>query len=120
MNQDASRHANNDSRSTIGAAGWFAGGGVGAEYRFDLQRKAMLQQHRPGLRLCLARTRECKRLGELATDRASKEVYHALASRWGLLSQDREFLAQMDRLLGCEREASGDPAAGYRRNLAGT
>ena len=81
----------------------------------------MLQQHQPGLRLCQARTRECERLAELATDRASKAVYLALASRWRSLSRDREFLAQMDRLLGSEQDFSGDTLwPGNRRNLPRT
>jgi hypothetical protein len=69
--------------------------------------KAMLQQPRPGILLCLDRAGECERLAELAGDPRSKQTYIHIAGQWRALAAHQEFVGQMDSLLRREhtREA---------------
>jgi hypothetical protein len=63
------------------------------------REKAMLQQPRPGIRLCLDRAGECERLAALAGDPRSKESYIRIANHWRALAAQREFVEQIDGLL---------------------
>jgi hypothetical protein len=86
----------------------------------EFGEKAMLQQHRPGVRLCLERAGECERLAELlAGDPRSRETYVRMASQWRALAAQREFVEQIDGLLASsgtskrqELEASPSSALG--------
>jgi hypothetical protein len=68
----------------------------------------MAEQQRPGVRLCLQRASECERLAELAGEPHWKDVYLRIAGRWRALAADREFIVQMDALLRCEPDCSGN------------
>ena len=73
----------------------------------------MLQQHRAGIRLCLARAGECERLAELAGDPRSKASYIRIANLWRALAAHREFVEQMDGLLasfGLSKREALDPS----------
>jgi hypothetical protein len=75
----------------------------------------MLQQPRPGIRLCLERAGECERLGELAGDPRSKETYVRIANQWRALASHREFVEQIDSLLaasGASKREEPDPSPG--------
>jgi len=65
----------------------------------EFGEKARLQQHRPGVLLCLERADECERLAELAGDSRSRETYVRMASRWRALAAHREFVEQIEGLL---------------------
>jgi hypothetical protein len=59
----------------------------------------MVQQSRPGVKLCLARAGECERLAELAGDPRSQETYLHIANQWRALASHQEFVEQVDSLL---------------------
>src|SRR5713101_6772 len=55
----------------------------------EFGEKAMLQQHRPGVLLCLELAGECR----------SRETYVRMASQWRALAAHREFVEQIEGLL---------------------
>src|SRR5258707_1228812 len=65
----------------------------------EFGEKAMLQQHRPGVLLCLERAGECERLAELAGDSRSRETYVRMASQWRAHAAPREVVEQIEGLL---------------------
>jgi hypothetical protein len=75
----------------------------------------MLQQLRPGVRLCLDRAGECEWLAELAGDPCSKETYVHIANQWRALASHQEFVEQIDSLLaasGGSKREEPDPSPG--------
>src|SRR5260370_37825399 len=62
----------------------------------EFGEKAMLQQHRPGVLLCLERAGECERLAELAGDSRSRETYVRMASQWRAPAPHQDFVAQIE------------------------
>jgi hypothetical protein len=65
----------------------------------EFGEKAMLQQHRTGVRLCLERAGECERLAELAGNSRSRETCVRMASQWRALAAHPEFVEQIDGLV---------------------
>jgi hypothetical protein len=74
----------------------------------------MGRQTRAGVRLCLNRAAECKRLAELSADVLSRETYLHMATQWRALAADREVVEQFDGLLAADarQDGEGDPSAG--------
>lgn len=71
----------------------------------------MLQQPRPGVRLCLDRAVECARLAELATDPRSKKTYVRIANQWRALAAHQEFVEQFDGLLTSSGGSDPSPSS---------
>jgi hypothetical protein len=67
----------------------------------------MLEQHRPGIQLCLDRAGECERLAELAADPRSRQTYLRIARQWRSLAAHSEFVRQMENLLACSGKSKG-------------
>src|SRR3989442_15127129 len=65
----------------------------------EFGEKAMLQQHRPGVLLCLERAGECERLAGLAGDSRSRETYVRMASQWRAPSAHPGIVEQIEGLL---------------------
>src|SRR5260370_39513021 len=77
----------------------------------EFGEKAMLQQHRPGVLLCLERAGECEQLAGLAGDSRSRETYVRMASQWRAPARHREFVEQIEGRLIASRGSKPEELA---------